>query len=140
VPPWQVAVLFLLVAACAAANIYAHPPGSTRAVTILIGVVGLVMAVSGMRMYLVVDGEGVAVRYVGNEQWLPWPEVERIDVASGVRGADTLRFVRHNGSYVNVPPALLQPSAPTSKLSARRRLQDLAHQFENLRVAAGGSR
>jgi hypothetical protein len=133
VPPWQVAVLFLLVAACAATDIYLRPAGSTALVTGLIGVVGFGLAVAGMRMYLVVDGEGAAVRFVGAEKWLPWPEVARVEVVSGVRGADTIRFVRTDGSYVNVPPALLQPSAPTSRPSARHRLREVARQIEAYR-------
>ncbi len=136
VAAWQVAVLLLLVAACAATNIYTHPSAGTRGITILIGVVGLGMALAGMRMYLVVDHEGAAVRFIGNEQWLPWPEVARIDVVSGVRGSDTIRFVRHDGHYVNVPPTLLQPSKPTSRPSARHRLNELAHQWDTLRQEA----
>lgn len=136
ISPVQTASLILLAVPCAAANIYLHPSGPVRLVTLLIGVGAVVLAVVSYRMYLVVDDEGVAVRYLGREQWLPWAEVSDVQLVSGVRGSETIRFSRTDGTYVDAPPSLLQPSRPTGKPAARRRLQDIQRQFEDRRAAA----
>jgi hypothetical protein len=135
ISPVQTALLILLACPCLAANIYLHLSGPVRLVTLLIGLGALVLAAATWRMYVVADDEGVAVRYLGREQWLPWSEVDRVEVVSGVRGADTIRFTRTDGTYVNAPPSLLQPSRPTGRPAARRRLQDIQRQFEARRAA-----
>jgi hypothetical protein len=85
-------------------------------------------------MYLVVDDEGIEVRYLLRPAWLPWPEIARVEVVSGVRGSDTVRVVRHDGTYVDVPPSLLQPAVPTSKPRAFARLHSIGNQIEARRI------
>jgi hypothetical protein len=133
ISPVQIALLILIVSPCAAINIYWHPSAAVRAVTIVIGVVALVMAIASFRMYLHVDDEGIAVRYLRREQWLPWSEIARMEIVSGVRGSDTIRIHRTDGSHVDVPPSLLQPSRPTAKHVARRMLEDILTQIEGRR-------
>jgi hypothetical protein len=130
ISPGQIALLILVVSPCAAINIYWHPSAAVRVVTIVIGVVALVMAIASFRMYLYIDNEGVAVRYLRREQWLPWADIVRMEVVSGVRGSDTIRIHRKDGGHVDVPPSLLQPSRPTAKYVARRRLHDTLAQIE----------
>jgi hypothetical protein len=136
ISPVQTALLILLSIPCLAANIYFHPSGPVRLVTLLIGLGALVLAAVTWRMYLVADDEGVAIRYLGREQWLPWAEIARVELVTGVRGSDTIRFSRTDGRYVDAPPSLLQPSRPTGRPAARRRLQDIQRQLERRRAAA----
>lgn len=130
VPPYQPALLMLLVCAAAAFNIYGHPSQTVRVVTLAAGALALGLAVLAIRMYLSVDSEGVVVRYLLRPAWLPWSEIARVEVVSGVRGANTIRFVRNNGSYVDVPPSLLQPAKPTSKPRALAQLNSIGNQIE----------
>ena len=133
VPPYQPALLMLVVCAVAALNIYGHPSETARAMTLVLGAAVLVAAVLALRMYLGVDADGVLVRYLARPVWLPWSQISRVEVVAAVRGSDTVRLVRHDGSYVDVPPSLLQPSTPTSKPRALARLNGIAHQIETRR-------
>jgi hypothetical protein len=99
-------------------------------VTLGFGAIALGLAVLALRMYLVVDDDGIAVRYLLRQSWLEWPEIDRIEVVSQVRGADTVRITRLNGTYVEVPPSLLQPSRPTSKPRALAQLNSISNQIE----------
>lgn len=130
VPPYQPALLMLLVCGAAALNIYGHPSETVRLLTLALGALALGLAVLALRMYLAVDSDGAVVRYLARPVWLPWAEVARVEVVSGVRGSDTLRFVRHDGSYVDVPPSLLQPSTPMSRPRATARLNNIGNQIE----------
>ena len=134
VPPYQAALLMLVVCAVAAWNIYGHPSQTSRALTLVLGAAVLGAAVLALRMYLGVDSDGVVVRYLRRPVWLAWSEIARVEVVSAVRGSDTVRLVRHDGSYVDVPPSLLQPATPTSKPRARARLNSIAHQIEARRA------
>jgi hypothetical protein len=134
VPPYQPALLMLLVCGAAALNIYGHPSQTVRIVTLALGVLALGMAVAALRMYLEVDDDGVAVRYLLRPAWLPWPEIARIEVVSDVRGADSIRLVRRDGTFVDVPPSLLQPSRPTSKPRALAQLTSICNQIEARRI------
>ena len=134
VPPYQPALLMLVVCAVAAWNIYGHPSETARALTLVLGAAVLAAAVLALRMYLGVDADGVVVRYFRRPVWLPWSQIARVEVAAGVRGSDTVRLVRHDGSYVDVPPSLLQPSAPTSKPRATARLNGIVKQIEARRT------
>ena len=136
IPPAQTAILFLIVAACAALNIYWRPSGPVRVFTIVLALATLAWAIVGMRMYLSVDDGGVAVRFVGREQWLPWPDISHIDVIAGVRGAHTIRFTRMDGTHVDVPPSLLQPAKPTKKPVAIARLKAVAAELQLRRSRA----
>ena len=130
VPPYQPALLMLLVCGAAALNIYGHPSETVRVLTLALGALAFGLAVVALRMYLAVDSDGAVVRYLGRPVWLEWSEVDRVEVVSGVRGSDTVRFVRHDGSYVDVPPSLLQPSTPMSKPRAAARLNGIGNQIE----------
>ena len=134
VPPYQPALLMLVVCAVAAWNIYGHPSETARALTLVLGAAVLAAAVLALRMYLGVDADGVVVRYLRRPVWLPWSQIARVEVVAGVRGSDTVRLVRHDGSYVDVPPSLLHPSAPTSKPRAIARLNGIVKQIEARRT------
>nr|WP_269329882.1 PH domain-containing protein [Kineosporia babensis] len=81
-------------------------------------------------MYLEVDDEGVAVRYLLRERWAPWPQIDRIEIASGIKGSESIRVVLKDGSLIDVPPALLQPTAPTSRPKALARLKGTLGEIE----------
>jgi hypothetical protein len=129
-PPVLAALLILVACPCAAANIYAHPSTPTRVVTLGLGLACLVAAYACVRFFLVVDAEGAQVRDLAHTHWLPWSEIDRVEVAERVRGSATIRFVRTDGSQVDVPPSLLQPVKPTGRPAATRMLRDLQRQIE----------
>jgi hypothetical protein len=132
----QTAALILVAVACLVPVLYFHTSSAARVVLVLIALAALALAFVSRWMYLVVDDEGVAVRYLGRESWLPWPEVGRIEIVSGVRGSDTIRFFRTDGSSVDTPPSLLQPSRPTGKPAARKRLEETLRRIESCRTGA----
>ena len=134
VSPVATALLILLACPCLAINIYAHPSTSVRAVTLILGLGALMLAYASARMFLLVDDEGVALRYLGREQWLPWSEIDRVEIAGGVRGSETIRFIRRDGTYADTPPSLLQPVRPTGRPKARRMLQDTLRRIEARRA------
>jgi hypothetical protein len=131
--PGQTAVLILVAVACFVPALYLHPSSAVRAVLIALALAALALAAVSRWMYLVVDDEGVALRYLGRERWLPWPEITQVEVVSGVRGSDTIRFSRTDGTFVDGPPSLLQPSRPMGKPAARRRLDEIRRQIESRR-------
>jgi hypothetical protein len=133
ISPVQIAVLILVAIPALAVNVYLHPSVPLRVVTLAFGLGALFAAFSGWRMYLVVDDEGIAVRRLRNEVWLPWASVSGLEVVSGVRGSDTIRIHPTRGVDVDVPPSLLQPNRPTSRINARRRLTDTVKQIEDRR-------
>lgn len=129
----QTAALILVAVVCLVPALYFHPSSAVRAVLVAVALASLALAAVSRWMYVVVDDEGVAVRYLGRERWLPWPEIARVEVVSGVRGSDTIRFGRADGSSVDAPPSLLQPSRPMGKPAARRRLEEIRRQIESRR-------
>jgi hypothetical protein len=133
VPSYQPAFLLVTVCASAALNIYGHPSGQVRFVTLALGAAALVIAVAWLRMYLFVDDEGIEVRQIWRELWLPWSAIERIEVVSALGGM-TVRLSRHDGTQVDVPPSLLQPSKPTSKPRALAQLNGVVRELEERRV------
>ena len=132
--PGQTSVLILVAVAALVPVLYFHPSVAVRVGLVVIALAALALAALSRWMYLVVDDEGAAVRYLGRERWLPWPEIARVEVVSGVRGSDTIRFGRADGTSVDVPPSLLQPSRPMGKPAARRRLEEIRRQIESRRV------
>ena len=130
IPAYQPALYMLVVCGAAALNLYGHPSAFIRAMSIIFGVAALCLAVTGLREYLIVRPDGIAVRYVVNETFIPWAEFERAEVVHKVRGADTLRLIRTDRSAVNVPPALLQPSRVTSRALALSQLHGIATRLE----------
>jgi hypothetical protein len=141
IPPAGPALTLLVVTGLAALNIYGHPTTAVRAFTIGLGLIGLGTAITSLRLFLVVDHEGVAVRHLTKESWLPWDDIQRVEVVTGTRvfagatTANTIRVVRNDGSYVDVPPSLVQPSKPTNKRQALARLERIVHEIEGFRVA-----
>jgi|GEM_PF-2104908 len=134
VPPYQPALLMLVVCAAAALVLYGHPSDTVRYLALAAGAAALLLAVFALRMYLIADDEGIEVRYLWRPAWLPWTEVARVEVVSGVRGSDTVRVVAQDGSYLDVPPSLLQPSVPTSKPRALAQLHSVGNQIEARRI------
>jgi hypothetical protein len=129
IPPWQPALLFLIAAGCAAANLYAHPSVGVRVATIAIAVAALVMAAPAVRMYLVVDDEGIGVRRLWRERSVDWDEFDRVEVVQ--RGFDsvTLRITCRDGRYLDVPQSLVMPGRPTGKTRVHAQLGDMARQI-----------
>jgi hypothetical protein len=138
VPPYQPALLMLVVCAVAALNIYGHPSQTVRAVTITLGALAAALAVLALRMYLRVDSDGVVVRYLLSPSWLAWSQIARVEIVPDVRGSETVRFVAVDGSHVDVPPSLLQPAKPTSKPRASARLNGILNQIEARRPGRAG--
>ncbi|MFD8424489.1 hypothetical protein [Streptomyces sp. NPDC059466] len=136
IPPAHAALMILVACPCAAVNIYGHPSAALRLVTVVVGVVALLVALVSLRMYLAVDDEGIAVRFLHREQWLPWSSVDHIEVVSGVRGSDTIRFSRADRTFVDVPPSLLQPTRPVRRPAAGHLLRDAARRIEARRPTA----
>jgi Bacterial PH domain len=130
IPPWQPALLFLIAAGCAAANAYVHVSVVVRIVTIVVGVAALAMGIFAVRMYFVVDDEGVGVRRLWRERSLDWDDIAEVSVIR--RGFDTLtlRVISHDGRYLDVPQSLLMPSRPTGKARVRAQLGDVARRIE----------
>ncbi len=135
IPPYQPAVLMLILVAAAALNIYAQPPVVVRIPTLAVGLLCGGLAIAALRLQLVATDDGIAVRRVVGEQWLPWPELDEVEVVPNVRGAPTVRLNRVDGSYVDVPPSLLQPTRPTAKHVVMRNLAVFAGQLEQRRRA-----
>ena len=133
-PAAQAAVLMLAVCGLAALNVYRHPPGAARVFTIALALACLGAAVASLRMFLVADADGVRVRFLLRTNRLPWSEVDRIDVVTGVRGAHTVRFGLRDGPPVDVPPSLLQPGRPTRAPVAMAQLRGLVRELEALRA------
>src|ERR1700760_3616461 len=134
--PGQTAALIVVAIVGLVPVLYFHPSPAARSVLILIALAALALAAITRWMYLAVDDEGVSVRYLGRDRWLPWPEIARVEIVSGVRGSDTIRFSRRDGTSVDAPPSLLQPSRPMGKPAARRRLDGILRQIEERRTGA----
>jgi hypothetical protein len=128
VPPWQPALLFLIAAACAALNLYAHPSMMVRLLTIAVALVAAVMGVLAIRMYFVVDEEGIGVRRLLRERSVEWDEFDSVAVVHGTLDSVTLRIVCRDGRYMDVPQSLLMPSRPTGKVRVNAQLGELARQ------------
>src|SRR5919201_2042946 len=80
IPPWQTALLFLITAVCAAVNLYTHPSFLARGFTIAIGLLAFGTAIASLRLYLVVDEDGIGVRNIANESSVDWSVVSDIEV------------------------------------------------------------
>lgn len=128
-PPWQPAVLFLVTAALAAANLYASPSTTVRVITVALAVAAFVAGVAAARMYLVADDEGVGVRRFGAEAAVAWSEIVGVDVIRQRGGVMTLQLRRQDAAPVPVPSSLVLPTRPTSLDRTRRLLETRAHQL-----------
>jgi hypothetical protein len=135
IPSYQPAVLMLVLVAAAALNLYAQPSLVVRIPTLAIGLACGGLAIAALRLQLVATDDGVAVRQLLGQQWVPWSELARAEVVPNVRGAPTVRLNRVDGSYVDIPPSLLQPTKPTAKRVVMRNLDTVAGQLEQRRKA-----
>lgn len=131
--PAQPAALLLIMSALAYLVLYRHPNTGLRIFSLLLIAALLPMVVTSLRMYLVADSEGIAVRFVRDEVWIPWSDIARIDIASRVRGSSTVRILRRDGTYADVPPSLLQPLKPTSVPKAMAQLRYVINDLESHR-------
>lgn len=133
IPSWQPAALILLAAVLIAYDIYGSPGLGALLMTAVIAAAALVAAVFAMRYLLVADEDGIWVRTLFGQQLVEWTDIADIDVTH-VRGTtSTVRITKMNGTFVDVPPSLLQPTLPTNARRAlaivgtvARRLSDLA--------------
>ena len=135
IPSYQPALLMLVLVGAAALNIYASPSAVVRISTLALGLLCGGLAIAALRLQLVATHDGVAVRQLVGERWVPWSELDQVEVVPNVRGAPTLRLNRLDGSYVDVPPSLLQPTKPTAKRVVMRNLDTVAGQLEQRRRA-----
>jgi hypothetical protein len=130
VPPWQPALLFLLAAGCAAANLYAHPSVAIRVLTIGFGLAGVVMGILATRMYLVVDEDGIGVRRLLRERSVDWDEFDNVAVVYRAFDSVTLRITCRDGRYLDVPQSLVMPTKPTGKVRVQAQLGDMARRVD----------
>ncbi|MDQ6851911.1 MAG: PH domain-containing protein [Actinomycetota bacterium] len=135
IPPWQPAALLLAVSAFAALDIYGSPSTTILIVTAFLALTFMVGAVLAMRYLLVADEEGIWVRGLLGENCVRWDELRDVDVLHTKRGASTVRIYRQDSTYLDVPPALLQPTLPTKIEKARAVVQGVAAQLEQLAAA-----
>jgi hypothetical protein len=126
IPPWQPAALFLAVSALAAYDIYGSPSLSTVVATAFLAVVFAVLGAVAARYLLVADEDGLWVRGIRGEQHVAWPDFKEVEVVPGRRGSTTIRIVRVDGSWVDVPPSLLLPTLPMKIANARAVMYDVA--------------
>jgi hypothetical protein len=129
IPAWQPALLFLVAAGCASANAYVHVSVPVRVFTVAVGVVALVMGIAAVRMYFVVDDEGVGVRRLWRERSLDWDDIAEVSVIERSFDTLTVRITSRDGRYLDVPQSLLMPSRPTGKVRVRAQLGDVARQI-----------
>jgi hypothetical protein len=138
IPSYQPAVLMLILCAAAALNIYGHPSPVMRMTSLAIGLGCGGLAIAALRLQMVATDEGIAVRQLLGQQWTPWSQLAELEVVNNVRGAPTVRLNRVDGSYVDVPPSLLQPTKPTAKRVVMRSLDTVVGQLEQHRKAHRG--
>jgi PH (Pleckstrin Homology) domain-containing protein len=131
-PAYQPALAFVIATVCAAVNLYGHPPVSLRLLTSVLGVGALGVAIALLRMAFVVDSDGLAVRFLLRARWVPWAQVKDIGRAD-VRGSETLRIVRLDDTFEDVPPSLLQSVRPMAKNRASARLNGIVLRVQSQR-------
>ena len=134
IPPWQPAALFLVASACAAFSIYGHPSLNVRMLTILVGIAAVVSAIAATRMFLVVDEDGISVRRMVVQHFIAWEDVASASLATLKHGSMTIRISRRDHSFVDVPPALLQPTMPTRNKKAAAKLGRLIREIDARRL------
>lgn len=128
IPAWQPAALFVVAAGCAAVNLYASPSTGLRILTVLVAVVAFAAAVFGIRVYFVVDHDGIGVRKMFRERSVDWSDIAEVSVIQRRFEVMTLRVICHDGRYLDVPQSLLLPTKPSGKATVRARMGDVARQ------------
>lgn len=136
VPSWQPAVLMLLVCAALAVNLYASPSTIVRFITLALGALCLVMAIGSLRMFMVVDQQGIGFRGLLRSHSFDWPDVSQVTVRPSGYNGPTIRITRSDGTYADVPPTLMLPSKPTGTGKTLANLGDIARMI----IAYGQSR
>jgi hypothetical protein len=126
VPSWQPTVMMLFVCGVVALNLYASPNTLVRVVTIGVGAVAFVSAIEGLRMYLVVDRDGIGFRGLFRTHDVDWSDISAITVRRSGRSGPTLRITRADGSYADVSPSLVLPTKPTGTAKTLAQLADTA--------------
>jgi|SRR5919201_3765323 hypothetical protein len=129
IPPWQTALLFLITAVCAAVNLYSSPSFLIRGFTITIGLLAFGAAIASLRLYLVVDEEGIGVRSLLHEASVDWPDISEIEVVHSTYNRLGLRVVRSDGSFVTIPSSLVLPTKPSSIPRVNAQLGELARRI-----------
>lgn len=135
IPPVQPAALFLVVSGLAAYDLYGSPSLTTAIVTVFLAVVFGALGILAARYLMVADEDGVWVRGLTGERHVAWPELQSVDVVAGRRGSTTVRIVRADGSFVDVPPSLLLPTLPTKIDKARAVMYHTAGVLEEMAAA-----
>jgi hypothetical protein len=96
----------------------------------------LVGAFLAVRYLLVADEDGIWVRSAVGQHLVEWPDVADIEVTH-VRGTtSTVRITRVNGTFVDVPPSLLQPALPTGARKALAVVSTVARRLNELAARA----
>jgi hypothetical protein len=132
IPSWQPAGLILLAAALLAYDIYGSPGLGPLLATAVIAAAALVGAAVAMRSLLVADEDGIWVRSLFRTTLVDWDDITDIDVVH-VRGTTyTVRITRRNGTVVDVPPTLLQPTLPTGARKAHAAVGTVARRLVEL--------
>ena len=134
IPSWQPAALILLATVLLAYDIYGSPSVGALIMTIVIAVAALVSAYLAVRFLLVADEDGIWVRSAYSQHLVEWADIYDIEVAH-VRGTtSTVRITRANGTFVDVPPSLLQPTLPTGARKALAVVSTVARRLNDLRA------
>ncbi len=129
IPSWQPAALILLATVLLALDLYAGLGLGPLIMTAAIAAAALVAAGFALRYLLVADDEGIWVRQLFGERLVEWRDIADIEVEH-VRGTTyTIRITRANGTFVDVPPSLLQPTLPTSVRKARAVVSTVARRL-----------
>jgi len=133
IPSYQPALLMLVLVGAAALNIYSHPSATVRIPTLAFGLLCGGLAVPALRLHLVATADGISVQHLLRRDWVAWSDLAEVEVVPNVRGAPSLRLDRLDGTYVDVPPSLLQPTRPTAKAAVLAQLGAVAAELEQLR-------
>jgi hypothetical protein len=137
IPSWQPAALILLATVLLALDLYADLSLGALVMTAAIAAAALVAAGFALRYLLVADDEGIWVRQLFGERLVEWRDVADIEVEH-VRGTTyTIRITRTNGTFVDVPPSLLQPTLPTSVRKARAVVSTIARRLIEIAAEQG---
>ena len=140
VPAWQPAVFMLFVVGIVALNLYTSPSSLIRVVTIALGIGAFVSAIDGLRMYMVVDRDGIGFRGALHTHNIDWSDLAQISVRRSGFSGPTLRITRGDGTYADVPPSLVLPTKPTSTGKTVAQLGDTARLIRNYGEARRRSR
>jgi len=124
------ALLLLVVCGCSFVAIYLDVPPTARGIlgAVALGLFALVVAC--LRMGLEADESGVAVRRLLKWRWIGWSRIERVEIAQGIRGSESIRVVARDGELLDVPPTLLQPTLPTTRPRAQAQLRGVLAEIQ----------